>query len=94
MRERRKEECTVKSADDGFLLVSLLEDEFDMGVCACEGLGVCENEGAGGGRRGPFVAVLKDELANGGQKGRVAVGWPRTQLGSQNGAHGEEAEFE
>jgi len=49
MRRRREEgrKCTVKSADDGFLLVSLLKDKFDMGVGAGEGLGVSENEGAG-----------------------------------------------
>lgn len=39
----------VKSADDGFLLVSLLEDEFDMGVCVGESLDMGENEGAGWG---------------------------------------------
>lgn len=59
-----------------------------MGVLACEGLELCEEVGASALGGDPFVAVLKNELADLGNEGRMAICWTRTQLGPKDAQTG------
>lgn len=78
---------TVEAADNGFLVVALSNDNFDMRVCAGEVLQVVLDEcpSVVGGR--PLFAVLEYELAYLGDEGDVTVRWPRRELGSQQRPH-------
>lgn len=64
---------TVKAANYRLLGRPLLHDDLDMRVLACDVLDVFVDVGAEGRGGGPDVAVLKDELADGGDEGCVSV---------------------
>lgn len=70
---------TIKPADNGFLVVSLPNDDLNVRVCACEGLELCEEEGACGVGGGPFVAVFENEFSDLGNKSNVTIGRACTQ---------------
>lgn len=69
-------ERTVKATDNGFVVWSRFDYDFDMRVCTSKLLQVAIDVGASVGRGRPFVAVLEDELATLGNKVDVAVGGP------------------
>lgn len=54
-----------------------------MGVSPRQVLDMVEQVGACGGRAGPLVAVLEDELADLGDEGDVSVGWAGAQTSSE-----------
>ena len=85
---REKRVRTIEATDDGLFLISLLDDDLDMGVRGGERGDVGVDVLAGGSRGGPLVAVLEDELADGRQVGGVAVCRARAEGGSEERTHG------
>lgn len=76
---------TVKTADDGLLLVALFNHNLDVRVRASKGLEPGRQELARrcGGR--PLVAVLEDELAYLRDEGDVPIRRLRDELSPTNG---------
>lgn len=89
MNERRtKRVCTIETADNRFLVVSLPDHDLDVRICACERLKLGEEESACVIGRGPLVTVLKDEFSYLGDKGNVAVGGMGAQRSAEEGQGG------
>ena len=79
---------TVESPCNRLLVCPLLDDKFDMGICACHRLEVVVDVSACVGRRGPGVAELDDDLADLGNEGHVPVCGVGGELCAEEGAGG------
>lgn len=72
---------TIEATEDGLSVDALFDDELDVGVVACEGEELCEEKCAGVVGRGPSVAALEDELADGRDEGGSEGGGGHGGLG-------------